>query len=807
MSQYSKLKLKEKLDKSPFPVTDIDPSKKEKKSFGRKVAKHIYYKGLLKDLTSNRRAIAAENRAYASNRQDINKYKGLIDAEIDKEGNKSYINIDWSIQTPGKKFVDTIIGDMINQDYKIQFNAIDKHSKAKLKKDRDKFYGQVAKQRDIAQMEQEAGLVLEKREKFVPRDKEEVDIFMELDYKQAIEIGMEQIVDFELYNNDWDKVVKNRVIRDQVENNIGAVRLYFDRNNQIKFRYVDAPINYYSSHTDEPDDSDSEYQAERLLLSIRELKSRDTNNEIPESEWFMIAMSQKDKHGNGEWRFGNAYDSSHSYNEIEYAYDDYRVEVLDFVFYTSDRYYWAENEDKFGNKHISRKPFGYKKPKRSKKNIEVVEKDIEMSYEGVWIVDSDKIVGYGRTKNILRPYNRKGDKISSKLLRRYIVFQPNKRNGTSKSIVDVMKPNLDTIQLLILRKRHIIAEMTPSGVAIDVAGITDVMSLLNETDPLKIVKLYKQKGVLFFARTDVNGEPANGLPIQELNSPFAEQLIALDNAIVNEIEHIRQNTGINEVRDGSSPDKNALVGIEKMRLLASNNTTRELYKAFTDGILAQVGKVMARMIQYKVEYIENGIKEYENIIGELGVKAVEFSKDIIMAQLGVKIEALPTDDQIQDLLNMLNISLENKEIRPEDYLEVKRINNVKKAERLLIYRRRKYAEEQMAEFQQKEQITAQRESASAMAAAEAEKIKQQAKAEAEMSKESHSIRLKKEYSDHETMNEIKKIDREYWWKQQLIEQQAEGEDDADDTNKGKFGIDAPKIKSDPGEAAQRQANA
>ena len=336
-----------------------------------------------------------------------------------------------------------------------------------------------------------------------------------------------------------------------------------------------------------------------------------------------------------------------------------------------------------------------------------------MSYEGIWIVGSEIVVGYGRTKNILRPYTKKGEKISPKLLHRYVIFEPNLRNGSSSSIVDVMKPHLDQIQLLVLRKRHIIAEMTPTGVAVDVAGITDVMSLLNETDPMRIIKLYKQKGVLFFARTDVNGDPANGLPIQEINNPFAENLIALDNAILNEIQHIRDNTGINDARDGSSPDKNALVGIEKMRLMASNNVTRELYQGFFEGIFAQVGRVMARMVQYKFEYADGGA-EYDNIIGEEGVNSIEFNKDIPMVQLGVKVEALPTDDQIQELLNMLDISLKNKEIRPEDYLEVKRIKNVKKAERLLIHRRKKYAEQQMAEFEQKEAITAEREKASAM---------------------------------------------------------------------------------------------
>ena len=97
-----------------------------------------------------------------------------------------------------------------------------------------------------------------------------------------------------------------------------------------------------------------------------------------------------------------------------------------------------------------------------------------------------------------------------------------------------------------------------------------------------------------------------------------------------------------------------------------------------EGIFAQVGRVMARMVQYKFEYADGGA-EYDNIIGEEGVNSIEFNKDIPMVQLGVKVEALPTDDQIQELLNMLDISLKNKEIRPEDYLEVKRIKNVKES--------------------------------------------------------------------------------------------------------------------------------
>ena len=796
MADYTQSSIEAKVKENPFPVESLDSKEKSEDGYGKKIAKFIYYRGIARDISTNRRTIAIENRDYANNRNDINKYKPLLDADLDNNGDTSYMTIDWSNQHPGKKFADTVIGDMINQDHKIQFNAIDKNSKAKVSKARDDFYGKIVRQRDIQEMEAASGLVVEDRGDFVPTSKEEVDIYMDMNFKQAIEIGMESIVDFELYHNAWDKKLKKRVCRDFVENNIGSVRLGFDRNNQIYLRYVDAPVDLYTSYTDEPDYDDVEYEAERRFMSIRELKRKDLNNKITQEQWFKIAKSASNKNGNGAWKFGDSYSTYASSEYGDYSFDDYRIEVLDFIFYTIDRLTYAEKQDKYGNNHLEKKAAGFEL-KEGSKYKDIVSTEMEMSYEGFYVVDSDIIVGYGKSKNIMRPQTEAG--LTPRLLHRYIIFQPNLRGGTSKSIIEVMKPNLDTIQLLILKKRHLIAEMNPSGVAVDVTGITDVMAALKETDPMKIIKLYKQKGILFFSRTDVNGDPANGLPIQEINNPFAENLIALDQSIMAEVEQIRQNTGINDVRDGSSPDKDALVGIEKMRLLASNNTTRELYQGYLDGVLAPIGAVMARMIQYKVEY-GNGLKEYDNIIGELGAKAVEFAKDITMTQLGIKIEALPTDEQVQTLLDMLNISLQQGEIRPEDVLEIKRMMNVKKAERLLIYRRKQYAEQKMLEFQQKEQITAERESSSAMAAAEAQKVKDESKRINEEQKLQTEYTLKMQLSDRESENKIKQINQEGFWKETLLEKQIR------EGGESKEGIDKPKILQDPFGATQRTAD-
>jgi hypothetical protein len=798
MSKLSIKQLSDKLKDNPFPVATTDPEIKNNKKFGLKVAKHIYFKGIHEDVSTGRRKIAQENRDYGSNRNDVNKYKKLLDATIDKDGDKSYINIDWSNQHPGKKFVDILVGDMVNQEYKIQFNAIDSHSKENLRKDRDNFYGKVAKAEAMARLEAASGLVLEEKGDFYPASREEVEIYMDLEYKQAIEIGMESIVDFELLQNKWGKKISKRVIRDFVENNIGGVRLYFDKNNNIKIKYVDAPASYGSSASDEPDGSDVDYEYEITTYSLAELRRRDINNDVSEEQWFKIAKDNQNKFGNPRWRYGDAYSESNTYNGFKYSYSDYRIEVLDFVYYTTDRMTWAESEDKYGGKHFSKKNSGYRKPKRSKKNIEVTEKELRMSYEGLYVINSDILLGYGRTKNILRPQMENGD-ISPELIKRYVVFQPNVSGGTSKSFVGVIKPNLDTIQTLVLRKRHVIAEMTPVGAAYDVSGLQDVMAALGETDPLNIVKLYKQKGILFHSRTDVNGDPVNGVPIQEMTNPFAEQLIAIDNAIINEIEHIRSNTGINDARDGSSPDKDALVGIEKMRLLASNNTTRELYSGYFDGVYGEIGRVIARMVQYKVEF-GGGIKGYENVIGELGVKSVEFAKDIVMAQMGIKIEALPTDAEVQELLDMLKVALQAGEIRPEDYLEIKRVMNIKKAERLLIYRRKKYSEEKMEQMAQEQQITAEREQAAIAASAEADKVKNASKSEEEIRVLREEYRLKKEFATHTANEDMKKIDRENYWKERLLEKQLMDDDPAGDM------VDKPKIMQNPGGAIERQAD-
>ena len=76
-------------------------------------------------------------------------------------------------------------------------------------------------------------------------------------------------------------------------------------------------------------------------------------------------------------------------------------------------------------------------------------------------------------------------------------------------------------------------------------------------------------------------DPNRGkVPIQELQSSSANGKIqSLINTYQYYLQMIRDVTGLNEARDGSQPDPNALVGLQKMAANASNVATRHIKQA------------------------------------------------------------------------------------------------------------------------------------------------------------------------------------------------------------------------------------
>lgn len=791
-------KLSQERYDNPFPNENVSPAKKALKAFGLRVARAILARHNYYNNQTNRIHKIHENRRYASGRQDVDKYKPRLDAYIDSENANSHINIDWSIHSVGPKMIEVVVGGMLNQDHKIQLNSLDPQSKTTKAKQRDKFFENIIKKNEIKELEEMAGTPLVDFDDSAPQTSDEIDIYMEMEYRQPIEIAMEEIVDFEMYNNDWDNI-RERIIRDIVENNKGAARVYWDENNNIRIRYVDI-ADLIHSYTEDPRYGDTEYEAELNLITIRELRKR-AKGSLTEEELFGIGKKSAGKYDNGKWIYGNRFNNTGTFNKLDYAYDDFRVQVLDFVFYTTDVYKWETKENKYGGFYFGRKEFDYTSPERSKYERELIMKEVESSYEGLWVVDTEHIVDYHRSRNMLRE-TANMNKITPKILHPYVIIEPNSRAGTSNSLMDKMKPSLDAMQLYVLKMRHIVAEAAPPGAYIDVSALNNLQLGTKDLDPSRALQLWKQKGILLYNGENDNGDPMNRKPVENAINGIGAALDPLIQAWSFEMETIRSITGINEARDGSQPDSKALVGIEKMKLLASNNATRSIYNAFLDGILQPLGFRLTRMVQDKMVF-GDGLKQYENIIGKQGVKSLEFlPKDFSLLELGIKVESLPTDEDIERLSIDIQKSLDSKEIRLEDAVEVRNIMNVKKAYRYLIHRRKKYQKEALEEFERKEAITAQREAAAAQASAEAEAIKEQAKTQRETSVLQIKYDLEMQLSDRNTENKLKEIDREGYWKERHIEEaESKGDTGIDANNDGEggggTGMGVPKAHTGP----------
>jgi hypothetical protein len=309
--------------------------------------------------------------------------------------------------------------------------------------------------------------------------------------------------------------------------------------------------------------------------------------------------------------------------------------------------------------------------------------------------------------------------------------------------------------------------------------------------PLKLLKLFKQKGIMLFSRTDDNGDQKNGKPIEYMENGLGAGLRPFMEDIAFQLSQIASITGINEARDGSKPDKDALVGIQKLQLIASNNATRELYSAYTKGIFERAGLVFSRMIQDKIQFAKNGIDQYIPIIGQQGVKTLTFiPEDMSIADFGIKSEALPTGEDLQDMLIAINDAVSKGEIRFEDGLDIKKMNP-KKATKYLKFRKKKYQEEAMQEMAQKEQLTMQREQASVVASAEKEKIKVQALAEKEIAVLKAQYELMTQYDIQHTENLIKI--KQWDGRNKIKEIEKAAEVDLDETKSDNPASPQPKV--------------
>ena len=343
----------------------------------------------------------------------------------------------------------------------------------------------------------------------------------------------------------------------------------------------------------------------------------------------------------------------------------------------------------------------------------------------------------------------------------YNIVAPRIYKGKIESLVGRMTSFADMIQLTHLKIQQVLSRMVPDGVYLDADGIAEI-DLGNGTNynPQEALNMYFQTGSVIGRSMTQDGEFNHGrVPIQELQSSGGNVKI---NSLINSYNYylnmIRDVTGLNEARDGSTPDKNALVGLQKIAAANSNTATRHILQAGLYLTLRAAENVSLR-ISDVLEY-GNTAQAFIQGVGKFNVSTLREINDLHLHDFGIFLELAPDEEEKQLLENNIQVALQRDQINLEDAIDIREVKNLKLANELLKLRRRK--KEQSDRQKQMENIQAQSESnaQAAQAAAAAEAQKEQAVAaskvqinkaqmEFDIAKLEREAQIKKELMMHE----------------------------------------------------------
>jgi len=696
-----------------FPSQAVSDLEKASYQYGLEVARAIETEWFRRDSGDTRFFANRDNfhrlRLYARGEQSIQKYKD----ELSINGDLSYLNIDWKPVPIIPKFVDIVVNGINDRLYEIKAYSQDPFSLQERSKYMENLLRDMQNKDLLVSMQQNFGLNMFATDpKELPANNEELTLHMQLNYKQSIEIAEEEAISNVFDHNKYD-LIKKRLDYDLAVIGIAANKTTFTTSEGIKVEYVD-PADLIYSYTESPYFDDIYYVGEIRRVSIVDLKKQFpglTEEDIKEIEGYSDNYLVYNK----------------SYNPAE-STDRNLVYVLYFEYKTFNNQVYKIKETATGAEKALKKDDTFNPPKDDRSRFEKVQRTIEVLYQGVKIIGHNKILKWQLAENMTRP---KSD--TTKVSMTYNIVAPRMYRGKIESLVSRMTSFADMIQLTHLKLQQVLARMVPDGVYLDADGIAEI-DLGNGTNynPQEALNMYFQTGSVIGRSMTQDGEFNHGkMPIQELQSSGSNAKIAsLINSYNYYMQMLRDVTGLNEARDGSMPDANALVGLQKLAAANSNTATRHILSSGLYLTLKTAEAISLRVSD--VLEFSNTKESFIQAIGRFNVGVLEEIKKLHMHDFGIFLELMPDEEEKQILENNIQVALQRDQIYLEDAIDIREIKNLKLANQLLKLRRRK--KQELDRQIQMQNIQAQTESntQAAQAAAMADMQKQQGIAESKV---------------------------------------------------------------------------
>jgi hypothetical protein len=612
-------------------------------------------------------------RLYARGEQSVQKYKD----ELSINGDLSYLNLDWKPVPIIPKFVDIVVNGISSKDYDIKAFAQDPFSTKQRTNYANSIMRDMMSKPLLDSIKQNLGVDIYSSldPANLPQSKEELEVHMQLNYKQSVEIAEEEVINNVLDFNKYE-LTKKRLVEDIVTIGIGAVKTSFNKSEGVVIDYVN-PANMVWSYTNDPNFQDIYYVGEIKSITLAELKK-----EFPNLTNEDLKMIQK-------------YPGREGYQRGPYNNDLVQVMYFEYKTYIDQVFKLKHTEQ--GLEKALEKPDFFNPPPSD--NFDRVSRSIEVLFSGAKVLGVEQMLRWEMATNMTRP---KSD--LTKVNMNYNIVAPHMYQGRIDSLVNRITGFADMIQLTSLKLQQVIARMVPDGVFVDVDGLAEV-DLGNGTNynPQEALNMYFQTGSIVGRSLTQDGDPNRGkVPIQELQTSAANGKIqSLINTYQYYLQMIRDVTGLNEARDGSMPDKDALVGLQKMAANASNTATKHILNAALYLTLKTCENISLRVSDMMDFQLTND--SLKASIGKFNVATLKEIDNLHLYDFGVFLDLEPEEEEKAMLEQNIQMALQQNQIFLEDAIDIREIKNLQLANQVLKYKRTKKQqadqEAQMANIQ------------------------------------------------------------------------------------------------------------
>lgn len=546
---------------TPFPSDPLldrfflSPAEKQNKERGKKIVKEFYNKQTNNDTSLNyfrlRNARWWELLLWAKGSQKMAEFLDFMNVS---DSNKAYVNLDMTQVRIAAQFMGTLIESMSKNKNYACVTAIDDGSVAE-KEDRlfEALY-RMHSVKDIDQMQQATGMVLEPPNAYVPDDEIAAKVYMELEDRLPKEIRFEKILNKIQNDIKFEKVANRKTLSHLTILNFGCTKIercapgYYTVRVCIPTNMV---FNFFENDT-------SEHEVD-MVGEFYNMKVKDAKLKIPgltEREWYDLAKYSTTKNvgyfnimWNDNW-------AQTTYNQNR-PYDDCSILVFDCEINCGEDVYYVEKPDAYGKPSITQKSgIPYQQVKKDgtiieqekPEDVQIIKRRKNTWMRGIYAPYGDMMLYWGQPDLIITPYTNTAKPLSS-----YTINIPNNDGEYIPSLFERGMEVLREYQITKLKRKQLIAKIKPSGIRIDVESARNLD--IGNGDSIaweEVVRIYDQTGNELWSSKGLDPLQRESPPLSNtVRDESIDKVIGLSNVLASQIQELRQLWGVPQYRDGS----------------------------------------------------------------------------------------------------------------------------------------------------------------------------------------------------------------------------------------------------------------